>query len=65
MKLSQLLYVIDREDKICVSDFNKPIEHSLLFQGEVKGIKKDNEINKMHVLNVTAYDDELLILVTN
>ena len=64
MKLSQLLHVIDREDKICVSDFNKSIEHCLLFEGEAKGIKKDNEINEMHVLNVTAYDDEILILVT-
>ena len=64
MKLSQLLRVIDKEDKICVSDFDKPLEHRLLFCGEAKGIKKDNEINKMHVLKVTAYDDEILILVT-
>lgn len=64
MKLSQLLHVIDKEDKICVSDFDKALEHSLLFYGEAKGIKKDNEINEMHVLNVTAYDDEILILVT-
>lgn len=64
MKLSQLLHVIDKEDKICVIDFDKALEHSFLFYGEAKGIKKDNEINEMHVLNVTAYDDEILILVT-
>lgn len=64
MRLSQLIHAMDRDDDICVSDYGAPIDKSLLYDGIVRGIKKDNEINKMHVVNVTACDDVVCVLVS-
>lgn len=64
MRLSQLIHAMDRDDDICVSDYGAPIDKCLLYDGIVRGIKKDNEINKMHVVNVTASDDVVCVLVS-
>lgn len=63
MRLSQLIHAMDRDDYIFVSDYDAPIDKSMLYDGIVRGIKKDNEINKMHVVNVTASDDTVCVLV--
>lgn len=64
MRLSQLIHAMDRDDDIFVSEYDAPIDKSLLYDGIVRGIKKDNEINKMHVVNVTASDDVVFVLVS-
>lgn len=64
MRLSQLIHAMDRDDDISVSDYGAPIDKCLLYDGIVRGIKKDNEINKMHVVNVTASDDVVCVLVS-
>ena len=65
MKLSQLLHVIDKEDIIFVNDFNKQIENCFLYSGKAKDARTDKKVCEMHVLNVTACDEDLLILVIN
>lgn len=64
MRLSQLIHAMDRDDDITVSDYGAPIDKCLLYDGIVRGIKKDNEINKMHVVNVTASADVVCVLVS-
>lgn len=64
MRLSQLIHAMDRDDDIFVSDYGAPIDKAVLYEGIVRGIKKDNEINKMHVVNVTASDDTVCVLVS-
>ena len=62
MKVSQLLHVIDKDDTIVIEDFEKPVTKMQIYVGPVRGIKKDNPINKMHVAGITAVNDTLFIL---
>ena len=52
MIVSQLLHTIYREDLIRIVDKNLPISSMIIFEGEVRGIKRDNPINKMHVKSI-------------
>ena len=63
MRVSQLLHVMDKDDDIVVHDYDKPIDQSILYQGTVRGIYKDNPINRMHVLSVCAAEDVISVLV--
>ena len=63
MKLSQLTKVMDKDEEIFVSDRNAPIDKMLLYSGAVRGIVRDNPINKYHVNSVCADDDTILVLV--
>ena len=62
MRVSQLIHCMDRNDEIIIDDFDKPIENMTLYKGVVKGIKKDDPINKMHVVSICADDDKVLVL---
>ena len=62
MKLSQLLHVMDKDDKIIVDDGNKKIDRMRVYSGTVRGIKRDNPINKMHIVAIYPYDNKLLVL---
>lgn len=65
MKLSQLIHAMDRYDTINVMDAKSsvPLNKKCIYSGEVKGIFKDNPINKCHVKFVAAVHDELVVEV--
>lgn len=63
MKVSQLLHSMDKCNEVYISDYDSPIDKSLLYRGTVRGITRDNPINKMHVVNICADDDVILVLV--
>lgn len=63
MKLSQLLHAMDKDDMIVIDDYNAPIDNMTIYQGTVRGIKRDNPINQMHVSSICAKDDTILVLV--
>ena len=62
MKVSQLIHAMDRDDEIIVDDFDKRIPEMRIYSGKVRGIYKDNPINKMHVLSVAALDNVMHVL---
>lgn len=62
MKVSQLLHTIDREDLIVINDRDLPINTMRIYDGEVRGLKRDDPINKMHVVSIFADDDVIHIL---
>lgn len=63
MRLSQLIHAMERDDEIIIDHYDKPIEKMNLYRGTVRGIKKDNPINKMHVSSICADNDVILVLV--
>lgn len=65
MRVSQLLHAMDKEEYIEIGDYDEPIEKMTLYRGTVRGIKKDNPINKMHILRICAYDYTILVLAQN
>lgn len=64
MRVSQLLKAIDKDELVVISDYDAPIDKMTLYKGSVRGIKKDNPINRMHIASVCADDDTILMLVT-
>lgn len=62
MRLSQLIHAMDKDDMIVIDDYNAPIDNMTIYQGTVRGIKRDNPINQMHVSNICAKDDIILVL---
>ena len=63
MKVSQLLHTMDKRADIVIHEGNAPdIESMKIFDGEVRDIKRDDPINKMHVHYIYACDDTLYIL---
>ena len=63
MRLSQLLHVMDKEHEISVDGFDAPVDKMQLFEGHVRDIKRDDPINKMHVVGVRAVNDVICVAV--
>lgn len=63
MRVSQLLNVMDKDEQICIEDGNKTVDDMELYCGPVRGIKKDNPINKMHVVAIVAINDLMCVAV--
>lgn len=63
MKVSQLLHVMDKDDDIIIEDESKRIDRMTIYKGEVRGIKRDDPINRMHVDHVFACDNTMFVLV--
>ena len=63
MKISQLLHAMDKEDQIVIDDYNARIDHMTIYEGPVRGIKRDDPINRMHVSSVCDMDDKIMVLV--
>lgn len=64
MKVSQLIHAMFRDDEIVIDDFDAPtIDKMTLYKGATRGIKKDDPINKMHVLSLCAVNDSIRVLV--
>lgn len=65
MRVSQLLHNMDKNDLIVIDDYDKPIDKMTLYKGNVRGIKRDNPINKMHIESICADNDTILVLATH
>ena len=63
MKVSQLLHAMDREDDIIIENGNERIDRMTIYKGEVRGIKRDDPVNRMHVEHVFACDNVMVVLV--
>ena len=61
MKVSQLIHAMDKDDEIVIDDFDSRIENLTLYSGAVRGIKKDDPINKMHIICLSALDDVIYV----
>ena len=62
MKVSQLIHAMDRDDDIIIDKADERIDKMTIYNGTVRGIKKDNPINKMHVQHVFACDNVMVVL---
>mgnify|MGYP003288210874 CR=1 FL=1 len=62
MRVSQLLRVMRDTDDIVISKQIGRLEYMELFRGLAGNIKRDNPINKMHVLLIDVCDDTLYVL---
>jgi hypothetical protein len=62
MRVSQLIHAMDKDDMIVIDDYNAPIDNMTIYKGTVRGIKRDNPINQMHVSNISVNDDTILVL---
>lgn len=63
MRVSQLLHTMDKRADIVIHEGNAPdITSMRIFDGEVKDIKRDNPINRMHIHHIYACDDTLYVL---
>lgn len=62
MKVSQLLHVMDKDDEIVIDNYNAPINNTVIYKGTVRGIKRDNPVNQMHVSSIFANDDTIFVL---
>ena len=62
MKVSQLLHAMDRDEEIIIEDGNQRINRMRLYEGTVRGIKRDDPINRMQVNHVFACDNVMVVL---
>ncbi|MBR2388138.1 MAG: hypothetical protein IKB02_09840 [Clostridia bacterium] len=62
MRVSQLLHVMDKNDEVVINDFGKAVDKMTIYEGLVKGINRDNPINKMCVACICASDDTIYIV---
>lgn len=65
MRVSQLIHAMDRDDLIIINDGNKRITNMQVYSGSVRGIKKDNPINRYYVHNIFADGDTIVVLAEN
>ena len=63
MRVSQLIHAMDKDEKIIINDESKPINRMELYVGSVRGIKRDDPINELHVNSVFACDNIMVVLV--
>lgn len=62
MRVSQLIHAMDKDDLIIINDGNKKITELEVYRGEVRGIKKDDPINRYHVHHIFADGDTIVVL---
>ena len=62
MRISQLLHAMDKDDVVEICDFDAPIDDNLIYKGSVRGISRDNPINRMHVECILAQNGTIFVL---
>ena len=62
MKVSQILHAMGKDDKILIEDANNTVDRMTLYHGEVRGIKRGDPINKMHVEYILADGETIVVL---
>lgn len=63
MRVSQLIHAMDKDDDIVIHDADKRANCMQIYKGTVRGLKKDDPINKMHVHHFFACDNVIMVLV--
>lgn len=65
MKVSQLLHAMDKDEEILIDndDVHERITQPPLYEGNVRGIKRDDPINRMHINHIFAHDSVMVVLV--
>ena len=64
MRVSKLIHAMHRDDEIVIDDFSLPIDIMTVYSGAVRGIKKDNHVNKFYVMSIHALDDKIYVLAS-
>ncbi len=62
MRVSQLLHAMCKDDIIEIDDYDLPIYQNTIYRGTVRGIERDNPINKMHIKNLCFINDKICVL---
>jgi len=62
MKVSQLLHAMGKDEEIIIEDEGKPISQMTVYHGDVRGIKRDDPINRMHVSRCLACDNIMIVI---
>ena len=52
-----------RDEIITLIDREAPIDENRLYRGAVRGIYRDNPLNKYHITKIFAFDDEIIVSV--
>lgn len=65
MKVSQLIHTMGRDDAIVIDDADRRICSMTIYTGKVRGIKKDDPINRMNVKHIYADGDVIYVLAKN
>ena len=66
MTVNELLCVIDEQENIYISDYEKPIDQMSVYSGFAGKLKERSEsIGSMRVVNISYSYDALLILATS
>lgn len=61
MRLSQLTKVMNRNDRITVMLSAAPVDQMCLYDGMIRGIYRDNPINRGHITTLLAYDNVVIV----
>jgi hypothetical protein len=51
-----------KDEYISIDDFNAKIDRMRIYNGTVRGIKRDNPINRMHVHTILARGNQIIVL---
>lgn len=62
MKVSQLIHAMDRDEEIVIDDYDAPVDKMTIYEGTVRGIKKDNPVNQMHIESIAVCNDTIIVL---
>lgn len=61
MKVSQVLHAMGKDATVQIFDSTVPIGKDVLYEGEVRGVKRDSPLNRLHVCTLMAMDYMLVI----
>lgn len=61
MKVSQVLHKMQRLESVHIFDSTKPIDNNTLYEGAVRGIKRDDPVNGKFVTGIWACDYTLVL----
>lgn len=64
MRLSQLTRRMDKDDEICVMDSEASIDQNLLYEGRVRGIRREDPLNGAFVECICAADSVICVAVS-
>ena len=61
MKVSQVLHKMQRDELVEIFDSTKPIDNNTLYEGEVRGFKRDDPLLGKSVTGIWADGDTVVL----
>ena len=61
MKVSQILHKMQRCELVHIFDSTAPIDNNTLYEGNVRGIKRDDPLNSKFVTGIWACGDTVVL----